>query len=141
MHPPLRDATIAYFCVVESTSGDLAGYFALTHTEAFAPPPRQSRLARRAAPDSEGPIATLQPVPEGRGSKRILCVWRRPASPRWRGRGYRYSARARALRRCRARNTDIAQNRGPRVSRSRRPRRRHRTGPVDTARGTSRAAF
>ena len=82
MHPPLRDATIAHFCVVESTSGDLAGVFALMHTEAFAPFPRLSRWARRAAPDSEGPIATLQPVPEGRGSERILCVWRYPTSPR-----------------------------------------------------------
>lgn len=56
MHPPLRDATIAHFCVVESTSGDLAGVFALTHTEAFAPFPRLSRWARRVAPNSEVPM-------------------------------------------------------------------------------------
>lgn len=56
MHPPLRDATIAYFCVVESTSGDLAGVFALMHTEAFAPFPRLSRWARRVAPNSEVPM-------------------------------------------------------------------------------------
>ena len=67
-----RDAAVAHLRVAEGAPGDLAGALALTRARRprLRPSPRPSRRARRAAPGLEGPIATRQPAPEGRGSER-----------------------------------------------------------------------
>ena len=100
---PLRDAAVADLRVAEGPPGDLAGALALARTEASAPPPAPTRRARRAAPGLEGPTAVpfvqnnlTEHTRRGAGPSGPPRAWRRPASPRRRGRGRRRPARARA---------------------------------------------
>ena len=138
---PLRDAAVADLRVAEGPPGDLAGALALARTEASAPPPAPTRRARRAAPGLEGPTAVpfvqnnlTEHTRRGAGPSGPPRAWRRPASPRRRGRGRRRPARARApswpgASRGRASPTRSRAGWAPPWSWRRPPSRRARPGP------------